>query len=104
MTPTRRMTRRSFLGRVAGGAALLMAGAAAPAAAEQVSDSDGSDPAGRGRTGYSDRDQGVNADRRGHGRRGRRLARTNLRPCTRRSGVTDRDRGNGADPPGCGRR
>jgi len=90
----RKISRRSFLGRVAGGAAVvggafeLMTG---PAVA-QVTDSDtgsNADPAGRGRgrTGVTDRDPG---DAVGNGRGGR-------------SGVTDNDTGSNADPAGNGR-
>src|SRR4051812_30091711 len=73
MKPTRRLSRRSFLARVAGGAivaggALTMVGA--PAGALQVTDSDrgpNADPAGRGR-GVTDSDSGPNADPAGRGR------------------------------------
>ena len=77
MKPTRKLSRRSFLGRVAGGA---IAGGAAltvlggPAEAFQVTDSDtgpNADPVGRGRGGRScsDSDTGRNADPGGRGRR-----------------------------------
>lgn len=123
MKPTRKMSRRSFLGQVAGGvvggAALVATGATA-AEAMQVSDRDtgaNSDPAGRGYTGYSDSDSGANADRPNHGRRGRRPA-SSQRPCTdndtgrnsdpvgggRGNGRTDSDSGRNSDRPGCGRR
>ena len=78
MKPTRKLSRRSFLGRVAGGA---IAGGAAltvlgeTAQALQVSDSDSgsnADQAGRGYTGVTDSDTGNNSDRAGHGRGGRR--------------------------------
>src|SRR5688572_17928035 len=68
MKPTRKISRRSFLGRVAGGA---IAGGAAltvlgeSASALQVTDSDtgqNSDPPGRGRTGVTDSDTGGNSD------------------------------------------
>ena len=79
MKPTRKLSRRSFLGRVAGGAivggaALTVLGGSAEA---QVTDGDrgpNADPAGRGR-----------------GPRGR---------CT---GLTDSDSGRNADPARCGR-
>ena len=94
MKPTRKISRRSFLtrvagGAIAGGAALTILGESAEAG--QVSDRDPSDPAGRGRTGITDNDSGNNADRAGHGRGGRR------------SGITDNDRGRSADPAGNGR-
>ena len=72
MKPTRKISRRSFLGRVAGGA---IAGGAAmtvlgeSAHALQVSDRDPTDAAGRGYTGVTDSDRGSNSDRAGHGRR-----------------------------------
>ena len=96
MKTTRKLSRRSFLGRVAGGA--IVGGAALTVLGEraqalQVSDSDSgpnADPPGRGRTGVTDSDSGSNSDRPGHGRRAR-------------SGVTDNDTGGGADPAGNGR-
>lgn len=103
MKPTRKLTRRSFLGRVAGGvvggAALVAVGTPA-AEALQVTDRDSganSDPPGRGYTGVTDRDSGSNSDRPNHGRRGRRPVRSSYRPCT------DRDTGRGSDPQGRGR-
>ena len=89
MKPTRKISRRSFLGRVAGGAiaggaALTVLGETAHA---QVSDRDPSDAPGRGYTGVTDNDSGSNADRANHGR-------------GRQSGITDHDPG---DPPGNGR-
>ena len=94
MKPTRKISRRSFLGRVAGGAVLtggamhLMTG---PAAA-QVTDNDtgsNSDPVGRGRgTGVTDGDP---SDPVGNGRG------------QRRSGITDNDSGSNSDPAGNGR-
>jgi hypothetical protein len=103
MKPTKKLSRRSFLGRVAGGA---IAGGAAltilgetPAYA-QVTDTDTgryADPVGRGRgrrgSGVTDSDTGRYADPAGNGR-GRR------RRCT---GLTDADRGSWADPADCGR-
>ncbi len=100
MKPTRRLSRRSFLGRVAGGA--VAAGAAMtvlgePAKAFQCSDSDGgqyADPGGRGRRcgrGCSDSDSGSYADPGGRGRN-----------CGR-SGLTDGDSGSHSDPGGNGR-
>ena len=76
MKPTRKLSRRSFLGRVAGGAILgggaLMA-VSDTASALQCSDSDSgpnSDPPGRGRScgGCSDSDSGPNSDPGGRGR------------------------------------
>lgn len=103
MKPTRKLTRRSFLGRVAGGVvggAALLATGAQEAEALQATDRDtgsNSDPVGRGYTGYSDSDSGRNSDRVNHGRRGRRGGGGNA------SGCTDNDRGNNSDPAGRGR-
>ena len=109
MTPTRRLNRRSFLSRVAGGAlaggAFALCGGAARAQTGPytgVTDTDSgsyADNAGHGRgpggnrngqpaqpqsgyTGYSDSDSGANADPSGGGRRGRTPTRT---------GATDSD-------------
>jgi hypothetical protein len=94
MKPTRRLSRRSFLSRVAGGA-VLSGGALALTGCATVghSDSDPSDPLGAGRVlgprtpkkGCTDTDQGPNSDRAGVGRG---------------SGFNDSDPG---DPSGCGR-
>lgn len=99
MKPTRRLSRRSFLSRVAGGA--IVSGAAwavlSKQAEAQVTDRDtgpNSDGAGRGRTGVTDRDPGT--DRVGRGR-GPRNART-PRNCS------DSDSGNTGDQAGRGRR
>jgi hypothetical protein len=105
MKTTRKLTRRSFLGRVAGGAvgagAIALVGAAPAEAEEQCTDSDtgyGADPAGRGRRcgggGCTDRDTGRGADPAGRGRR----CGGGGRACT------DRDTGRRADPVGRGRR
>lgn len=123
MKPTRKLTRRSFLGRVAGGVvggAALLATSAQEAEALQVTDRDtgrNSDPVGRGYTGYSDSDSGRNADRVNHGRRGRRRS-GGIQGCTdndrgansdpagrgRGNRTSDSDSGRNADPAGCGRR
>ncbi|MGE0179202.1 MAG: twin-arginine translocation signal domain-containing protein [Sphingomonas sp.] len=100
MKPTRKLSRRSFLTRVAGGAiagggALMVLGGTA--SAYQVTDSDSgatSDPPGRGRgrnriRGCTDADSGQNADPPSAGRGSR---------------TTDSDSGPNADPPSCGRR
>jgi hypothetical protein len=95
MKPTRKVSRRSFLGTVAGG----LAGAGALAimsgtANAQVTDSDSgpnSDQAGRGRgNGVTDSDSGPNSDQPGAGRGSR-------------GGVTDSDRGPNSDQAGAGR-
>ena len=117
MKPTRRLSRRSFLGRVAGGAVvgggalMVLAG---KAEAVQVTDGDsgpGSDPAGRGRGALTDSDSGPNADPPGYGRGQRTTActDTDAGPNSdgagqgRGSGVTDGDAGSYADAAGCGR-
>ncbi|HEV2818599.1 MAG TPA: hypothetical protein VGW40_15425 [Allosphingosinicella sp.] len=128
----RKLTRRSFLGRVAGGvAAGALAGLAGGARAHPYSDNDPTDGVGRGRNRsggqfpYSDTDVGRNSDPVG---RAGRLAHFNdtdriLDPaggdpvnhgrrysCSRRPSVhrlrniTDTDQGQYADPPGHGRR
>lgn len=98
----RKVSRRSFLSRVVGGAvigtvAIVATVVPAEEAEAQVTDSDTgryADPAGRGRgrrSGITDRDPNDPVGR-GRGRR---------RP--RRSGITDRDSGRYADPAGNGR-
>ena len=118
----RNVSRRSFLGRVLGGAAIgavAIVGGATPAAAQ--TDSDPNDPVGRGRGSYggvTDSDTGRYADPAGRGRgRGRRRYRSGItdrdpgdpvgngRGGRRgRSGCTDSDGGSYADPAGNGRR
>lgn len=99
MKTERRLTRRSFLGRVVGGVAVTGGAFVAlqgKAEAGQVSDNDSgpnSDPPGRGYTGVSDSDSGANSDRPNHGRR---VAR-------RVQGCTDSDTGSNSDPAGGGR-
>ncbi len=97
MKPTRKVSRRSFMGTVAGG----LAGSGALAiksgtANAQVTDSDSgpnSDQAGRGRgNGVTDSDSGPNSDQAGAGRGNRR-----------RGGVTDSDSGPNSDQAGSGR-
>lgn len=68
----RKLGRRSALGLLGSGAASGLVGAVviagAPARAEaKASDSDPSDPAGRGRTGFTDRDSGASVDGAGRG-------------------------------------
>lgn len=112
MRPTRKISRRSFLGRVAGGA--VVGGGAlvalATGAQAQITDSDTgayADPAGRGRgrrTGITDSDP---SDPVGRGR-GRRTGITDSDPSDpagngrgrRNTGITDRDP---SDPVGNGR-
>lgn len=115
MKPTRKISRRSFMGRVAGGA--LVGGAALTAittrAQAQVTDSDSgpyADPAGRGRgnTGVTDGDP---YDPVGRGRGRRRTGVTDRDPSdapgngrgSSRTGITDGDGGSYADPAGNGR-
>lgn len=96
MRGTRKLSRRSFFERVAGGVAggaLALVGE--PAKAAQVSDHDPSDPSGQGRgAAVSDQDSGAGADPAGRGRgSGSRQG----------TGVSDSDSGAGADPAGRGR-
>lgn len=95
----RRIGRRGMLGVVGSGvlmgaAATAVGGSRAAAQeSELASDSDSganADPAGRGRTGHTDRDSGGGSDRAGHG------------VCAER-GHSDSDSGGGADPAGRGR-
>jgi hypothetical protein len=110
MKNLRKLSRRSFMTRVVGGAVVgggALAVLGGQAAAVQINDSDPSDPANR--TGLTDRDSG---DRAGNGQGTRR------RGCTdadtgpnsdapgrgRGNGTTDSDTGGNSDRPGCGRR
>ena len=74
MKTDRKLSRRSFLGRVVGGTVAggaFVALATTRAEAIQASDRDtgpNADPAGRGRTGLTDSDSGPNADQPGRGR------------------------------------
>jgi len=99
MKSSRKLSRRSFLTRVAGGA--VAAGGAmvmlsGTAQAQGVTDSDTgphADGAGRGRgsnhiRGCTDNDRGANADQAGNGRGNR---------------ISDSDSGPNADPANCGR-
>jgi hypothetical protein len=107
MTPTRKLSRRSFLATVAGTMAAVGAITMATtdaAEAFQVTDSDSgpnSDPPGRGRgnrggrSGCTDSDSGRYSDPPGNGRCRRRVV--------RRSGCTDSDTGRYSDPAGNGR-
>lgn len=110
MKPTRRLSRRSFIGRVAGGA--IVGGAALTVlgtgrANAQVTDRDPTDGAGHGRGSLTDTDSGAHADQPGHGRGPRRTS------CSDRDsgdsaghashGRTDGDSGGNADAPHCGR-
>jgi hypothetical protein len=100
MKSSRKLSRRSFLTRVAGGAVVAggaMVALTGSAEAYQVTDSDqgpNSDPPGRGRgtnhiRNCTDSDQGPNADQAGNGRGNRR---------------SDSDQGTNSDPAGCARR
>ncbi|MDQ8757880.1 twin-arginine translocation signal domain-containing protein [Sphingosinicella sp. LHD-64] len=119
MKTERQLTRRSFLGRVAGGVAITGGAIVAlqgKAEAGQVSDNDSgpnSDPPGRGYTGVTDSDSGANSDRPNHGRSGGR--RRGIQGCTDsdsgsnsdpagRGRGTGRSDGDPSDPAGCGRR
>lgn len=107
MKPTRRVSRRSFLVRVAGGALFggaaltVLGGEAGASGAFRVTDTDsgpGADPRGRGRGALTDRDGGPQADQPGKGRGPRRAT------CAAgRRRVTDGDSRPNADAAGCGR-
>jgi hypothetical protein len=104
MTPTRKLSRRSFLATVAGtvaAAGVITVVAADPAEAFQTDSDSGpnSDPPGGGRgnrggSGCTDSDTGRYSDPAGNGRCRRRA---------RSSGCTDRDSGRYSDPAGNGR-
>lgn len=112
MKNLRKLSRRSFMSRVVGGAvvgggALVALGGRAsalqitdhdtgpnsdPANRTGLTDSDPTDRAGNAparRRGCTDNDSGSNADQPGQGRG---------------NGVTDNDQGSNSDSPGCGRR
>ena len=99
MKTERKLSRRSFMARVVGGAVVgggALVALKGSAEAMQVSDSDSgqnADAPGRGYTGVTDNDTGNGSDRPNHGRRGPR----------RISGCTDNDSGSNADAGGNGR-
>lgn len=126
----RKLNRRSFLTRVAGGAIIgggAIAFVAGEAAAHPINDADPTDPAGRGRRQgtwptsdvdqgansdpggragrlghYSDQDSGAGSDPVGHGRR---ITDTDPRdPPNYRPRITDSDSGPNGDPANRGRR
>ena len=123
-----KLTRRSFLGRVAGGALIgALAVVAQRVNAHPISDNDPSDGVGRGRSGqvwpYSDTDLGGYGDRAGRAGRlghftdtdrgatgdrpshGRRITDSDGRdPSNYRPNISDRDQGEYEDSPGRGRR
>ena len=110
MKPARRLSRRSFLGRVAGGA--IVGGAAltvlgTSAAKAQVTDQDPTDSPGHGRGNLTDNDSGTRADQAGHGRGPRRRSCSDSDsgdPAGRAAhGPTDGDSGANAAAPSCGR-
>ena len=110
MKPTRPLSRRSFIGRVAGGA--VIGGAAltvlgtSPAHA-QITDSDSTDRANHGRGNITDGDSGRTADQAGRGRGPRRASCSDQDTGDRAGhgvrGPTDGDSGAMADAAGCGR-
>ncbi|MFN2259653.1 MAG: hypothetical protein ABR601_07430 [Parasphingopyxis sp.] len=92
MKITRRISRRSFLARVSGGAIGAGSFLTLTGCATASTDADPYDPVGggrRGRGGYTDADTGPYADPSGRGRG--------------RGGITDGDTGRYADPAGRGR-
>lgn len=112
MSDKRKISRRSFLSRIVGGASMTGAAAVVTAcgttgAYTGITDQDGgfsADRAGYGRgavrTGITDSDEGRNRDAVGAGRGG---AGRNTYG-RQRTGVTDADTGSQADAPGYGRR
>lgn len=110
MKPTRSLSRRSFLGRVAGGAivggAALTVLGASPAHA-QITDQDSTDTAGHGRGNITDGDSGRTSDPSGRGRGARRTSCSDQDTGDRAGhgvrGPTDGDSGSMADVAGCGR-
>jgi hypothetical protein len=96
MKSTRKLNRRSFLARVAGGAVVAggaLARASPMAAQSGLTDRDPGDPVGNGRGGgtrLTDSDRGPNADRPGEGRRGRQQA--EIEAAARRQCELDRQR------------
>lgn len=101
MKPMRKLNRRSFLERVAGGVVVVGGGLAllgSDARAWQLTDHDPTDPVNQGRgggTGITDSDSGPGADVAGRGRGGP--------PRPGSTGVTDSDSGPNADAVGRGR-
>ncbi len=97
MKPSRQLNRRSFLGRVSGGAlfgagTLLLGARAARAQTGPY-------------TGITDTDSGAHADNAGHGRGpGGNAWGQPAQPQQNYTGCSDSDSGNGADPSGGGRR
>ena len=133
MRDFRRFNRRSFLGRVLGGAVVAggaLAGLSGQGTAHPISDNDPTDEGGRGRgTGrrpysdvdqgpsedpagtpgrlghYSDSDSGTGADPANHGRqRTDSDSGAGSDPANHRRAYTDSDSGEGADPVNRGRR
>lgn len=109
MKPTRPLSRRSFIGRVAGGAivggaALTVLGGTAKA---QVTDQDPTDSPGHGRGNLTDGDSGRTADQAGKGRGPRRASCSDHDTGDQAGhgvrGPTDGDSGSMADAAGCGR-
>ena len=113
MKSTRRLSRRSFFSRVAGGVAFgALASVSGHAESLQrspqggITDSDPFDPAGGGVAGFSDQDNGPNSDPTGQGRHSgpATARRAPDGRCLTRSGLTDGDFGAHRDPAGYGTR
>lgn len=109
MKPTRKVSRRSFMRTVAGGAAggaLLVVSARANAQTSDADSGPNKDPSGRGETGLTDGDSGSNADRANHGRRPRACTDTDSGPNADSSANGRGNRRTDNDPTdrgGCGR-
>lgn len=110
-----KLSRRSFLTRVAGGVAITGAVGAGASAAVMLGRTDAdsgniSDPGGNGRTGITDNDGGAYADQVGRGTGYTGYTDSDSGGCSDRaghgrgnSGYTDSDNGGCTDPAGRGR-
>ncbi|WP_417482855.1 hypothetical protein [Maricaulis sp.] len=107
-----KMSRRSFLTRVAGGTVAVGAVATVAGATmlQRSSDADPSDSAGNARTGITDSDSGSYADQAGHGSGSTGYTDSDSGACADtgghgrgNSGYTDSDSGSCSDPAGRGR-
>jgi hypothetical protein len=107
-----KMSRRSFLTRVAGGTVAVGAVATVAGASmlQRSSDADPSDSGGNARTGITDNDSGNYADQAGHGSGVTGYTDSDTGSCADtashgrgNSGYTDSDSGGCSDPAGRGR-
>lgn len=107
-----KMSRRSFLTRVAGGTVAVGAVATVAGASmlQRSTDADPSDAGGNGRTGITDSDSGGNANQANHGTGATGLTDSDSGACADtgghgrgNTGYTDSDSGGCSDPAGRGR-